>query len=163
MPSPGLFIGAAIGAWLMAIAGILLMRWHYIRKLDRIGEASSEEIIGELTSAYVAAPQVRIQTQTEYLPYVIETIRENIDSGLGEDQVQLLIERIENHRQGDERTAIFPIESQNRSSDLRLNWTCDASHRIDLQVQGDPTIVGALRKLKKRIPRAATYGQKGHS
>lgn len=161
--SPSLFIGAVIGAWLMAIVGILIMRWYYSRRFERLGEASSEEIIGELENAYSAAPTVRIRTQTEYLPFVIETIRENIDSGLGEDQVQLLLARIENHRLGDERHAIFPVESLHRSSDLRLNWTCDASHRIDLRVQGDPRIIAALRNLKKKIPKAATYGQAGRS
>lgn len=158
-----LVIGAVIGAWLMAIAGIVLMRWFYTRRHDRLGEASSEEMIDELESAYSAAPRVRIQTQTEYLPFVIESIRENIESGLGDDQVQLLLERIENHRQGDERQAIFPVEAQHRSSDLRLNWTCDTSHRIDLVIQGDPVIVRALRELRKKIPKAAIYGQAGRS
>jgi hypothetical protein len=137
------------------------MRWHFSRRLDRLGEASSEEIIGELESAYRASPRVRIQTQTEYLPFVIETIRENVDAGIGEDQAQLLLERIENHRLGDERRAMFPIESRGTSSDLRLNWKCDAHHRIDLSVQGHPSIIRALRELKKRIPKTAIYGQAG--
>ncbi len=160
---PSLLIGAVIGAWLLAIVGIVLMRWHYNRRLDRIGESSSEEMIDELETVYKPVPRIRIQTQTEYLPFVIERIRENIDSGLDDDQVQLLLERIENHRLGDERQAIFPIESLNVPSDLRLSWTCDASHRIDLRVQGDPSIIRALDDLRKNIPKAAIYGQAGRS
>ncbi|MEP4076603.1 hypothetical protein [Haloferula sp.] len=158
-----LVIGAVIGAWLLAIVGILVMRWHYTRRLERLGEASSEEMIVELEGAYHPTPRVRIQTQTEYLPFVIETIRENIDSGLREQQVQMLLERIEKHRLGDERQAMFPVESRQISSELRLNWTCDAHHRIDLRVQGDPLVVRALRELKNKIPKAAIYGQAGHS
>ena len=160
---PSLIIGAVIGAWLLAIAGILVMRWYYTRRLERLGEASSEEMVGELDKAYTPTPRVRIQTQTEYLPFVIETIRENIDSGLREQQVQMLLERIENHRLGDERRAMFPVESRHISSELRLNWTCDSNHRIDLHVEGDARVVRALRELKKKIPKATIYGQTGHS
>ncbi|MGB6223130.1 hypothetical protein [Haloferula sp.] len=160
---PTLVIGTVIGAWLLAITGILVMRRYYSRRLDRLGEASSEEMIKELDSAYRRAPRVRIQTQTEYLPFVIETIRENIDAGLADQQVETLLSRIENHRLGDERQAMFPVEVQNVSSELRLRWTCDAQYRIDLRIQGDPAIVAALQELKKRIPKAAIYGQTGHS
>lgn len=159
----GLIISAVVGAWLLAIAGILILRWHYNRRIERIGEASSEEILAELKTAYKQAPRIRIQTQTEYLPFLIESIRENIESGLGDDQVQLLLERIENHRLGDERQAMFPIESSERSSDLRLSWTCDENQRIDLRIQGDPVIILALREFKKKIPKATICGQAGRS
>ncbi|WP_379715768.1 hypothetical protein [Haloferula chungangensis] len=159
----GLIISAVIGAWLLAITGVLILRRHYNRRIERIGEASSEEILGELKTAYKQAPKIRIQTQTEYLPYIIERIRENVESGLGEDQAQLLLERIESHRLGEEHQAIFPIESSKGSSDLRLNWTCDEKQRIDLHIQGDPTIIFALYDLKKKIPKATIIGQAGRS
>ena len=160
---PSLVIGAVAGAWLLAIAGILILRRHYNRKLERVGEASSEEILSELKSAYKPAPQVRIQTQTEYLPFVIETIRENIDSGLDDDQVQLLLDRIEGHRLGNERQAMFSVEFEKVSSDLRLSWTCDSNQRIDLRIQSHPRIIRALREVKKRIPKAVICGQADHS
>ncbi len=158
-----LIIGAVIGAWLLAIAGILILRHHYNRRIERIGEASSEEILAELKTAYQPAPRVHIQTQTEYLPFLIEKIRENIDSGLGDDQVQLLLERIENHRLGDERQAMFPIESSRGCSELRLSWICDEQQRIDLHIQGEPTIIRALRDLKKKIPKATICSQTDRS
>lgn len=160
---PSLFIGAVIGAWVLSITGIFVLRWHYSKRLERLGESTSEEMVGELNQAYKPASRVRIQTQTEYLPFVIETIRENIDNGLAEPQVQLLLERIEGHRVGIERHAMFPVESNQRPGDLRLSWICDAHHRIDLRVQADPTIVRALRELKRNIPKAAMYGQAGYS
>lgn len=160
---PSLIIGAVIAAWLMALAGVLLLRWHYSRKIDRLEESSSEEMIEELEQAYAPAPQVRIRTQTEYLPYVIETIRENVDSGLAEQQVRMLLERIENHRPDRESHAVFPVECGRSTSDLRLSWRCDANSRIELVIQGDPRIIRELRKTKRRIPKAAICGQAGRS
>lgn len=162
MPSPPesitqLFILAVVMAWVLAIVSILLLRRYYIGRLDRLGESSSEEILEELESAYPKQRNILIRTQTEYLPYVFEAIRENIDHGFDDRQVQTLLERIEIHRPHEERNAVFPVETQQVTSDLRLSWTRDSSDRIKLRIHANATVIQALRAQKKKIPRAA-YG-----
>lgn len=149
-----LFIYGVVGAWVLALAGILIMRRYYSRKFEQLGEASTEEMIDELSSSYTPSARVRIRTQTEYLPFILETVRENIDSGLDDLRVQVLLERVENHHPGDERKAVFPVEVEGITSDLRLRWTRDAQDRIDLTVRGTPVIIHALREQKRRIPKA---------
>ncbi|MEM1083277.1 MAG: hypothetical protein AAGI48_04085 [Verrucomicrobiota bacterium] len=159
MPTPpesltALFIYGVVGAWVLALAGILIMRRYYSRKLEQLGESSTEEMIEELSTSYTPSARVRILTQTEYLPFILETVRENIDSGLDDLRVQTLLERVDNHHAGDERKAVFPVDVEGQTSDLRLCWMRDEHDRIDLTVRGAPNIIEALREQKRRIPKA---------
>lgn len=151
-----------VGAWILAFVGILVMRRYYSRRLERLGESSTEEMIEEMATSYAPSARVRIRTQTEYLPFILETIRENIDSGLDDLRVQTLLERVDNHHPGDERKAVFHVEVNAVTSDLRFRWTRDAQDRIDLIIHGDPDVIRALREQKRRIPKAV-ISEKGNA
>lgn len=121
---------------------------------DHVKEASSEEILGELKSEFTPSRRTVIRTQTEYLPFLFEVVRENIDGGFEDPQMISLLERIQLHRPDQERSAMFTVVSAGKRSDLHLRWRRDAWDRIELRVQGSPRIVRALSEHKRRIPRA---------
>lgn len=139
-------------AWVLSV--FLKRRWG--RGYDGAVEASSEEIMDEIHREFTPLRQTTIRTQTEYLPFLFECIRENIDSGFEDPQVFSLLERIEIHRPDEERSAMFSIVSGSKRSDLHMRWVRDSCDRIRLRIRGAPPIIRALREHKRRIPRAIT-------
>ena len=129
-------------------------RWG--RGYDGSVEVSSEEILKELDREFTPFRRTTIRTQTEYLPFLFECIRENIDSGFEDPQMYSLLERIEHHRPDEERSAMFTVVSGDQRSDLHLRWVRDSCDRIMLRIQGAPRIIRALRDHKRRIPKAVT-------
>lgn len=134
--------------WLMAVW--LKRRWGGEPGM----ETSSEEILSELKSEFTPSRRTVIRTQTEYLPFLFEVIRENIDGGFGDPQMISLLERIQLHKPDQERRAVFTLVSEGKRSDLHLRWRRDAWDRIELRVQGAPHVVRALSEHKRKIPRA---------
>ncbi len=124
------------------------------RAYDGVVESSSEEILAELAREFTPLRKTVIRTQTEYLPFLFESIRENIDSGFGDSQVISLLERIQRHRPDEERCAMFTVVSEQRRSDLHLRWVRDSCDRIELRIQGEPRVIRALRDHKRRIPKS---------
>ncbi|MEO7100691.1 MAG: hypothetical protein ABI162_15120 [Luteolibacter sp.] len=139
-------------AWGLAV--FFKRRWG--RGYDGSVEASSEEILKELDREFTPFRRTTIRTQTEYLPFLFECIRENIDSGFEDPQMYSLLERIEHHRPDEERSAMFTVVSGHQRSDLHLRWVRDSCDRIQLRIQGAPRIIHALRDHKRRIPKAVT-------
>ncbi len=139
-------------AWVLVV--IFKRRWG--RGYDGAVEASSEEILEELDREFTPVRRTTIRTQTEYLPFVFECIRENIDSGFEDPQMYSLLERIELHRPDEERSARFTVVSGRQRSDLHLRWVRDSCDRILLRIQGAPAIIRALRHHQRRIPGAVT-------
>ena len=117
-------------------------------------EASSEEILGELKKAYAPSRQAVIRTQTEYLPFLFECIRENIDEGFEDPQMLSLLERVQLHKADQERKAVFTVVSSGQRSDLHMRWTRDACDRIELHFQGEPKLIRALREYRRKIPKS---------
>lgn len=154
-------IACVLIAWPLTLAMMWWMRRHCTRKLEQLGECSSEEILEELDSAYTPQAGITIRTQTEYLPFLVESIREQIDHGLDDQQVQSLIARIDHQRPHHERHAVFPVENGGITSNLALEWVRDTEDRIELKVRAAPDIIRALKKHKKRIPRAKPARLKG--
>ncbi len=137
--------------------GLLVLfkrRWGHA--YDGAVEASSEEILKELDREFTPVRRTIIRTQTEYLPFLFECIRENIDSGFEDPQMGSLLQRIEIHRANEERSAMFSVVSGRQRSDLHLRWVRDSCDRIQLRIQGAPRIIRALKDHQKRIPRAVT-------
>jgi hypothetical protein len=139
-------------AWVLFV--FFKRRWD--RSYDGAVEASSEEILEELEREFTPVRRTTIRTQTEYLPFVFECIRENIDSGFEDPQMYSLLERIERQRPDEERSARFSVVSGRQRSDLHLRWVRDSCDRILLRIQGAPAIIRALRDHKRRIPKAVT-------
>lgn len=146
--------------WLVVLLG-WLMRRRLETEYERQGESSAEEILDELETAYAPRQTVRIATQTEYLPFVFESIREIAENGFDDKQMLSLLKRIEFHRPHEVRQAVFPIEVAGKTSDLHLRWSRDASDRIELSVTAAPKIVRALRAQKKRIPKSVLVKPSG--
>jgi hypothetical protein len=150
------FLGIGMLAiwWLVVLLG-WLMRRRMETEYERMGESSAEEMLDELETAYSPRQTVRIGTQTEYLPFVFESIREIAENGFDDKQMLSLLKRIEFHRPHEVRQAVFPIEVAGKTSDLHLRWSRDASDRIELRVTAAPKIIRALRAQRKKIPKAA--------
>lgn len=152
---PKLILWAVFAAW---TAGIVLA-WFFKRRLtdryERLGESSSEEMLGELATAFNTRGRIDIRTPTEYLPFVFEGIREVTERGFDDKQMRSLLERIEVHRPHEFRQAVFPVDVGGRSSDLLFEWSRDAGGRIRLRITAAPRIIRALRVQKKKIPQAA--------
>ncbi|WP_367870989.1 hypothetical protein [Luteolibacter sp. Populi] len=144
--------GLAVWALVMLLGWLVRRRW--VREYEQLGEASSEEMLDELESAYSPRQTVRIHTQVEYLPFVFESIRVIAENGFDDKQMLSLLNRIETHRPHEVRQAVFPIEVAGKRSDLYLQWSRDPSDRIDLRVTAAPKIARALREQKKKIPKA---------
>jgi hypothetical protein len=134
---------------------IVFFKRRCSRVYDGGVEASSEEILEELDRGFTPLRKTAIRTQTEYLPFVFEVIREIIDSGFEDPQMYSLLQRIEIHRANDERGAMFTVVSGGGRSDLHLRWVRDSCDRIELRVQGAPHIIRALRDHKRKIPKAS--------
>ncbi|MES2659756.1 MAG: hypothetical protein V4689_14150 [Verrucomicrobiota bacterium] len=117
-------------------------------------EASSEEILEELDREFIPFRRTTIRTQTEYLPFLFECIRENIDSGFEDPQMYSLLKRIELHRPDEEKSAMFTVVCGDQRSDLHLRWVRDSCDRILLRIQGAPRIIRALKEHQRRIPKA---------
>ncbi|BCX46958.1 hypothetical protein HAHE_08660 [Haloferula helveola] len=145
---------AVLIGWPVAMLLAWWMRRVCSRRLDRLGEASSEEMLSELESEYAPRPAIRIRTQTEYLPFLVECIREQVDSGLDDDKVRCLQERAEGSKPNEERVATFTVETAGTTDTLSIAWTRDESDRIDLRIRAAPRIIKALREHKKKVPRA---------
>lgn len=150
----GIFLIAALAVWGL----VLLLRWLVQRRLmmedARLGESTSEEMLDELESVYARRQTIHIATQTEYLPFVFESIREIAEIGFDDRQMLSLLERIQYHRPHEVRQAVFPVEVAGKRSDLFLQWSRDASDRIQLHVTAAPKIIRALREQKRKIPKA---------
>ena len=74
---------------------VVLFKHRWGRSYDGVVEASSEEILEELHREFAPVRRTTIRTQTEYLPFLFECIRENIDSGFEDPQMASLLERID--------------------------------------------------------------------
>ncbi|MEO5715072.1 MAG: hypothetical protein ABIT37_16455 [Luteolibacter sp.] len=135
---------------------LVLFKRRWSRAYDGSVEASSEEILKELDREFTPLRRTTIRTQTEYLPFLFECIRENIDSGFEDQQMGSLLQRIELHRADEERSAMFTVVSGRQRSDLHLRWVRDSCDRILLRIQGAPRIIRALRDHQRRIPKAVT-------
>jgi hypothetical protein len=144
-------------ALLMAPAAwglVVFFKRRWDRSYDGTVEASSEEILEDLDREYAPFRRTTIRTQTEYLPFLFECIRENIDSGFEDPQMYSLLKRIEHQAPDEERSARFTVVSGQQLSDLHLRWVRDSCDRILLRIQGAPQVIRALRDHKRRIPRA---------
>lgn len=150
----GILAVAALLLWGLLMLLGWLMRRRLMGEYERLGESSSEEILDELETAYAVRQTVRIGTQTEYLPFVFESIREIADVGFDDKQMLSLLQRIEHHRPDEVRQAVFPVEVAGKRSDLFLKWSRDASDRIEIRITAAPKIIRALREQKKKIPKA---------
>ncbi len=139
-------------AWLLVV--FFKRRWSL--GYDGTVEASSEEILAELDREFTPLRRTTIRTQTEYLPFLFECIRENIDSGFEDPQMYSLLERIEHQGPDEERSARFTVVSGRQRSDLHLRWVRDSCDRILLRIQGAPQVIRALRDHQRRIPGALT-------
>jgi hypothetical protein len=147
----------AVCAWPLGIAAVFGLRKLYHRRLDRLehpASLTSDELLEDLRHAFLKLQTVTLHTQTEYLPYLIERIREIIDRGLAETQVQTLLVRIDQHRPGEIRKAVFPIECEGVSSDLRMVWVRDEADRITIEITAIPRVIRALKEFRKSIPKA---------
>lgn len=142
----------AVGA--VAWAMVVVMKRRGNRAYDGYVEASSEEILEELDREFTPRRRTTIRTQTEYLPFLFECIRENIDSGFEDAQLIALLGRIERHQPDQERSAVFTVISGDRAGDLHLRWFRDPCDRILLRIEGPPAVIRALQEHKRRIPKA---------
>lgn len=136
----------------------VLLKRRYDRAYENAPEASTEEILRELDREFTPSRRTTVRTQTEYLPFLLECIHKEVDSGFGETQMIWLLRRIEFHRPDEEKRAMFTVAIGKQRSDLHFRWVRDACDRILLRIQGDPDIIDALREHKKRIPRAIAVG-----
>lgn len=150
-----LIIWMVIIAWPVGLALAWIWRRRWLQRYERLGEATSEEMLAELAKAYAVRQSVVIRTPTEYLPFVFECIREVVDGGFGDKQMLSLLERIDTHRPHEVRQAVFPVEVNRRTVDLHFKWARDDVDRIRLRVTAAPKIIRALREQKKKIPKAA--------
>ena len=117
-------------------------------------QASAEEILGELKTEYAPVLRTVVRTHTEYLPFLFECIRENIDGGFEDPQVMSLLERIEHHGPNQRQHAMFRVRADGQPSEFHLHWTRDACDRIELRFQGPPVVIRALREYQRKIPKA---------
>lgn len=142
----------AVGPVAWGLLVFFKRRWG--RAYDGTVEASSEEILEELDREFAPSRRTTLRTQTEYLPFLFECIRENIDSGFEDTQMISLLERIEFQRPGQERGARFTVVARGRRSQLHIRWVRDSCSRICLHFEGAPSIIRALRRYRGQIPGA---------
>lgn len=140
----------------VAFVLIVFFKRRWGRGYDGMVENHPDEVLAELDREFTPVRRTTIRTQTEYLPFLFECIRENIDSGFEDPQMISLLERIQIHRPDQERRAMFTVVSGKQRSDLHLRWVRDSCDRILLRIQGAPKLIRALRDHQKRIPRAVT-------
>lgn len=151
-----LFIAVA-SAWPLGIGLYLLLRHLAEKRMHRLehpDDLTSEEMLNELRYGFIHRRQIVVRTQTEYLPFLIERIRESIDRGLGDEQVKSLLERIDLHKPHTRQKAMFPIECEGISSDLVLEWVRDDADRIELTVWAVKPVARAVKRFAAGIPKA---------
>lgn len=163
MPIPsdlplGLFIGAALAAWVLMLVVTWSLRRRWMRRFERLEETTAEEMLAELEGAYSPRRTIRIDTPTEYLPYVFESIREVVDAGFDDKQMLSLLERVEIHRPHDQRRAVFPVDVKGKRTDLLFVWSRDEVGRMRLGITASPAIIRALRAQKRKIPKTVYVG-----
>lgn len=141
--------------WPVAWIIMVWLKRRFGRSYDGAKDASSEEILSELQREFTPCGRTVVRTQTEYLPFLFECIRENIDGGFEDPQMISLLERVQIHKPDQERRAMYTVVSAGKRSDLHLRWRRDAWDRIELRVQGAPHIIRALREYRRKIPKAA--------
>ncbi len=140
----------------VAFVLVVFFKRRWGRNYDGVMESDPEEVLAELDREFTPVRRTTIRTQTEYLPFLFECIRENIDSGFEDPQMISLLERIQLHRPDQERRAMFTVVSGKQRSDLHLRWVRDSCDRILLRIQGAPKVIRALREHQRHIPRAVT-------
>lgn len=141
-------------SWVVGGTLFWWLRRRALNRLDRMEESTSEEMLEELDKAWKPRPAITIRTQTEYLPFLVESIREVIDRGLDDDQVICLQERFEHSRPNESRTATFTVETRGQADTICFDWRRDDSDRIELRVRAAPAIVRALKAHRRKIPKA---------
>lgn len=137
-------------AWVL----VVLFKRYWSRGYGGEVEASPEEVLEELDREFPTFRRTSLRTQTEYLPFLFECIRENIDSGFEDSQMISLLERIERQRPDEDHSARFTVTSGSQQIDLQIRWNRDACGRISLHIQGSPAIIRALKEHKRKIPGA---------
>ncbi|GAA5480937.1 hypothetical protein [Haloferula sargassicola] len=151
-----LFI-AVLCAWPLGIGMYLLLKRLAERKLHQMehpDDLTSEEMLNELRYGFIHRRQVVVRTQTEYLPFLIERVRESIDRGLGDEQVRTLLDRVDLHKPQSRQKAMFPIECEGISSDLVFEWIRDEADRIELTVWAVKPVAAAVKQFATGIPKA---------
>ncbi len=116
--------------------------------------SSPGEVIDELRREFPPLGRTVIRTQAEYLPFLFERIRETIDEGLDDEKTRSLLDRIERHRPGEERRAVFPVTEGGKRCDMHLRWTRDGWNRVELHIQASPAIIRELKRFKRQIPKS---------
>jgi hypothetical protein len=150
MPHAYILLPAIVGGGL--IFGWIFARWLE-SQYDRGYEASSEELLDELEMAYSSRRSFEIYTASEYLPQVFGCMLEKIDSGFREKHARHMVQRIEARGPS---TALYPVRVNGIRSELELQWSHDSEDRIRLLVLAVPTVIRALKREAKRLPRAST-------
>ena len=148
---------AVLCAWPLGIGLYWLLRHaaeRRFRQMEHPDDLTSEEMLNELRYGFIHRRQVVVRTQAEYLPFLIERIRESIDRGLGDDQVRTLLERIDLHKPHTRQKAMFPIECDGISSDLVLEWMRDEADRIELTIWAVKPVAVAVKRFATGIPKA---------
>lgn len=150
-----------VSAWIVGGGLYWWLRRRGMARFERLEEADPKDTLRELKDEWKPRPEITIRTQTEYLPFLVEAIREVVDHGLGDDQVICLLERFEHSRAHETRRAIFTVESGGRTDTLSLEWNRDDSDRIELRVRAAPAVIRALREHRRKIPRSQPSKARG--
>jgi hypothetical protein len=149
-------IVAVLLAWPVGIGLWLLLRHLAERRQQRLENPDSlttTELLDELEHGFIPRQKLGFRTTGEYLPFLLERIRETIDLGITEDQAAALLDRQAHSKPGVTRRAMFTVECEGITSDLLLVWTRDPADRIQLEVTAVPPIARALRDFRKTIPK----------
>ena len=136
--------------WMLAV----VLKGRAGKIYDAEVPSSPGEVIDELRREFPALARTVIRTHTEYLPLLFERIRETIDEGFDDAKVTSLLDRIDRHRPGEERRAVFRITEAGKRGDMHLRWTRDGWDRIELHIQASPSVIRELRRFKRQIPKA---------
>jgi hypothetical protein len=137
-------------AWMLAV----ILKRRAGKLYDAEVPSSPGEVIDELRREFPSLARTVIRTHTEYLPLLFERIRETIDEGFDDAKVISLLDRIDRHRPGEERRAVFTITEAGKRGDMHLRWTRDGWDRIELHIQASPSVIRELRRFKRHIPKA---------
>lgn len=149
-------IVAVLVAWPVGIGLWLLLRHLAERRQQQLENPESlttTELLDELEHGFIPRQRLKFRTTTEYLPFLLERIRENIDLGITEDQAAALLDRQAHSKPGEIRRAMFTVECEGITSDLLFEWVRDEADRIALEVTAVPPIARALRDFRKTIPK----------
>lgn len=150
---PAILVGGLVFGWIFA-------RWLETR-YDRVNQASSEELLDELETAYgLRRSSIELRTPFEFLPRVFGCMLDKIDSGFGEKHARQMIQRIETPGP---RHALYPIRVNGIRSELELQWSRDADGRVRLLVLAVPNVIRALKRQAKRLPRPVADDHGDHA